>query len=219
MKHKIKKIIVNELKKYIKREFPNDARGWKQATDELPAIGLFLYEEYKDFRGSVKEVEDEIRQTSRTPAEHNTKWSRIVNKFIKRVNDDSLMRLYRTYGHWFIDQNKQKVIWESADLEFQQLNESAPVVTQKVEKIDEDLVYFMLNPTNQFKFDCGLIFENLVKPKAAHTKHSIMYHINNSANLDECFQSINDALAVAGGEMTNDDKERLEIHINKHLNS
>lgn len=213
-REKIEDVIIKSLKKWMVEGFPKDARGWKQASGEIATIGLYLYDEYRDFKGVEKSIEKDVLAVSTDPAKHNKKWHKIIDLLIKKSESSTLERLYKMYGHWFADKNQQKIINDLSDNmlrlnESQNFDESGPKEDRNID--------FMTNPTYQFKFDCGVIFENLVDPKEPNSPFSINYYVRTSKSLEDCFNNIDAKLAIGEGKMTQSDKDRLEVHINKYL--
>lgn len=215
IKNKLAKLIISSVLGYIKREFPENARSWRQATDELPTIGNFVYQDVAEFQKTKINKNDYelIKQKSENPAEHNSKWHKIIKKYIKNLNYDSLIKLSELYGDWFLDEKTKNEINKYLGKKLFE-NNKFEANDEKIENVKE--LDYLSNKSLQFITENGYIFENLVSPKNEDMKISLKYYVLNSSGFDEFIMKINEFLAIFNQELSNSDVEKLKIHVEKY---
>jgi len=187
------KVMKNKLLDYIKKEFPKNAKSWNQATDELPTIGYWIAEELQ-----YNKYDKVLTEISKSPAMHNRKWYDFVSKNFDKLDEYALTRLAERFGHWFGVRDVK--LFESQD------NGNFPVKN----------LSFMVNRTKQFITETGVIFENLIDAKNGDMQISLLYHLNNSNSFEGFIDSINSFLNKQDIELTDNDKVKLESHVNKY---
>lgn len=195
---KTQKELVSKLLKYIKTEFPMNAKSWNQSTDEITTIGYWIAEELEYDR-----YDKIFTETSNTPALRNRKWYDFISKNVTKLTPHALEQLAMRFGRWF-DFGDSKLYENS---QFQEQESKFPAKNLK----------FLTNKTNQFEIESGVIFENLVDPKIADMQISLKYHVNNSSSFETFIASINEFLGKQNLYLTSIDIEKLKIHVEKYV--
>lgn len=113
-------------------KFPEDAKSWKQATDELPTIAKYLIEENES---------DIVLESYKTPSARNKGLRKIILTEFKKLDKQQKIRFENQFKHWFT--------------QFSNLFESENMQDKKIEKILD-------SKSKQFTFDCGLFMGSLI---------------------------------------------------------
>lgn len=216
MKKQVRDVIVTAILRYIKQEFPTNAKSWRQATDEITSIGSELLSNVVEFRGRkfAEGMLEKAAEKTKNPAERNKKWHKIIKFCLNYVRDNELRFIVNRHGHWFLNSKDKELIsgeFPSKLFENQQLDTLMPA------NLKEKELEFMSNKAHQFELECGIILENLVDPRVPEMQISLKYWVNNSLNFDTFIQKLGEYVSLMDGELTQNDIDKLKTHVNKWL--
>lgn len=109
----------NELDFEIQRfldKFPNNAKSWGQATDELSTLASEILDYYNEYvldavRGERGYVSFDARLFG-TPSRHNTTLKAIIAKYYGKLSERHKDAIYDQYSEWFEGAVGQRIMGE-----------------------------------------------------------------------------------------------------------
>ncbi|WP_317899440.1 hypothetical protein [Aurantibacillus circumpalustris] len=84
-------------------KFPDDAKCWSKATDELPDLYYWMTQFYNEmnYENPAVYLKPVGRYDCKTPSERNTKYKLAIREAFKKFNESHKKSLTEAYGHWF----------------------------------------------------------------------------------------------------------------------
>ena len=91
-------------------KFSDNATSWSEATQELIDLYDMLLDYHNDIYGDEPSmlIPDKNTSRSKTPAEFNKKFKKLIREIIAQTSDDVKDYVYNHYSHWFENLNEEE---------------------------------------------------------------------------------------------------------------
>lgn len=100
MESKEVKFDMGKLNKFLDK-FPDDAKSWKDATDELPDMYNWIMEEYND---DIEDKEKHLitidKKLTSSPSNWNTKYKQAIINGVSKLNDWQKTKFAERFNDW-----------------------------------------------------------------------------------------------------------------------
>lgn len=202
-------LTLKDLYAYLDRQFPDNAKSWRQATDEIVDIANYVYEEVKQTvsESVAEKIADTVR--SKTPSERNMRHKARIKEGVKNLSKIGIDALLNYFAEWIM---KDKKLFES-----QQFQDITPDIEIGIDSND-DIKEVMTNKQYQFVFDSGVFMANI--HSNIKNKFGLIWHLENTNSLDSFIDSVgNFMITTTKNEPTSGDVERLKAVYEKYIKS
>lgn len=105
-----KKFNQNKFETFL-NQFPDNATSWSEATEELIELYDMLLSYHNDIYGDnpSMQIPDKNTSRSKTPAEFNKKFKKLIRDVIAQTTDEVKDYVYDHYSNWFENLNEDYV--------------------------------------------------------------------------------------------------------------
>jgi hypothetical protein len=187
----IEPITEKELTEWLKN-FPDDAKSWKDATGELASMHAFLAE-------SAGGTYQNAKNPDELPSVYNQFHKKKILQYWKKISGDrvKLAMFTERFGIWLREETH--------------LFESDTSMDNKEDKAIDDVLD---NRSKQFRFDNGAFMGSLISD--VDSQFGLLWHDANTKNISGFLDSVGDFFKTSGVDITTADISRLRAHYEKY---
>lgn len=95
----------SKMRRFLDK-FPNDAIGWRHATDEVADVARTVLQYYSEFEldvdsDSPKYVYTNARRKLKSPSDWNTFYKSVIAMYYNKLSAYAKEHFHQYYSHWF----------------------------------------------------------------------------------------------------------------------